>query len=175
MTATTILPVTLAEVLAYRHPGVVRRYAKEQHASREEAEEIFQETLKWLYLCGCSLREDVSCAMTPEIAKLDEMWHTFLMFTRDYADFCERYFSFFLHHVPNEDEEEVREGGAEAVREQLERQCGRAYDVLDADTLHSRNGEGRYAAATPRPKGAETGSWATTAGSSAVETRSRPS
>src|SRR5262249_53715287 len=123
MTATTILPAPLAEVLAYRHPGVVRRYAREQHASREEAEEVFQETLRWLYLCGSGLREDFACAMTPEIAKLDEMWHTFLMLTRDYADFCERYFGFFLHHVPNEDEE-VREGGAEAVREQLERQFG---------------------------------------------------
>jgi len=154
MTATTILPVTLAEVLAYRHPGVVRRYAKEQHASREEAEEIFQETLKWLYLCGCSLREDVSCAMTPEIVKLDEMWHTFLMFTRDYADFCERYFGGFLHHVPNEDEEEARAEEAEAVREQLERQFGLVYDVLGEDTLKRWYEEERYAAATPRPNGA---------------------
>ena len=149
MTAGTILPATLAEVLAYRHPGVVRRYAKEQHASREEAEEVFQETLKWLYLCGCGLREDFACSMTPEIAKLDEMWHTFLMFTRDYADFCERYFGFFLHHVPNEDEEEAREGGAEAVREQLERQFGLVYDVLGEATLKRWYEEERYAAATP--------------------------
>src|SRR5262245_64385250 len=70
MTAATTLPATLAEVLAYRHPGVLRRYAKEQHASREEAEEVFQETLKWLYLCGCRLRDNVACAMTAEIARL---------------------------------------------------------------------------------------------------------
>jgi hypothetical protein len=150
MTAVTTLPATLAEVLTYRHPGVVRRYVKEQHASREEAEEVFQETLKWLYLCGCSLRAGVACAMTAEIAKLDEMWHTFLMFTRDYADFCEHYFGSFLHHVPNEDEgEEAREEGAEAVREQLERQFGLVYDVLGEDTLKRWYEEERYAAATP--------------------------
>jgi hypothetical protein len=154
MTAATILPATLAEVLAYRHPGDVRRYAKEQHASPEEAEEVFQETLKWLYLCGYCLREDFACAMTVELARLDEMWHTFLMFTRDYADFCARYFGSFLHHVPEEDEEEVREAGAQAVREQLERQFGLAYDVLGEDTLKRWYEEERYAAATPRPNGA---------------------
>src|SRR5262245_48977238 len=168
MTATTIVPATLAEVLAYRHPGVVRRYAREQHVSREEAEEVFREMLKWLYLCGRGLREDVACAMTAEIARLDEMWHTFLMFTRDYADFCERYFGFFLHHVPNEDEEEVSEGRAETVREQFERQFGLVYDVLGEDTLRRWYEEERYAAATPGRTGPETRSWATTAGSSAT-------
>src|SRR5262245_41547231 len=85
MPATTILPATLAEVLAYRHPGVVRRYAKEQHVSREEAEEVFREMLKWLYLCGRGLREDVACAMTAEIDRLDEMWQPFLRSKRAYA------------------------------------------------------------------------------------------
>jgi hypothetical protein len=148
MPAATTLLATLAEVLAYRHPGVVRRYAKDQHASREEAEEVFQETLKWLYLCGCGLGDDIACTMTPEIARLDEMWHAFLMFTRDYADFCERYLGFFLHHVPNE-EDQVPEGGAEGVREQLERQFGLVYDVLGEDTLKRWYEEERYAAATP--------------------------
>jgi len=136
-------------VLAYRHPGVVRRYAKEQHASREEAEEVFQETLKWLYLCGCGLGDGFACAMTPEIAKVDEMWHTFLMFTRDYAEFCERSFGFFLHHVPNDDEDPAPAGGAEEVREQLGRQFGLVYDVLGEDALKRWYEEERYAAATP--------------------------
>jgi hypothetical protein len=149
MTIATTLPAPLADVLAYRHPGVVRRYAKEQHASREEAEEVFRETLKWLYLGDCGLGDGFACAMTPEIAKLDEMWHAFLMFTRDYAEFCERYFGFFLHHVPNDDEDPVPEGGAEEVREQLERQFGLIYDVLGADTLKRWYEEERYAAATP--------------------------
>jgi hypothetical protein len=31
---------------------------------------------------------------------IDEMWHTFVLFTKDYAAFCERYFGHFVHHVP---------------------------------------------------------------------------
>jgi hypothetical protein len=147
MTAATIPPATIADVLAYHHPGVVRRYATEQHASPEEAEDVFRETLKWLYLCACACREGVSCAMTPELAKLDEMWHTFLMFTRDYEDFCEHYFGFFLHHVPTEAEEDACQESPEAVREQLERQLGLVYDALGADTLIRWYEEERYAAA----------------------------
>jgi hypothetical protein len=116
MTATTILPATLDEVLAYRHPGVIRRYAREHHVSPQQAEELFRETLKWLYLCGCATREGFACALTPELGRLDEMWHTFLLFTRPYADFCERYIGFFLHHVPTEDEEAGEGGGRVRAR-----------------------------------------------------------
>jgi hypothetical protein len=147
MTATTILPATFEEVLAYRHAGVIRRYAREHHASLEEAEEVFRETLKWLYLCGCGAREGFACAMTPEICKLDEMWHTFLLFTRPYADFCERYIGIFLHHVPTEDEEEAREAGDDRLRAQLEGQFDLVYDVLGEETLKRWYEEERYAAA----------------------------
>jgi len=61
--------------------------------------------------------------MTPEIAQIDEMWHTFILFTRDYAAFCEGHFGCFLHHVPNEDEEQGPED-PESVRGLLERHFG---------------------------------------------------
>src|SRR5262245_45172810 len=143
MTATTIQPVSLAEVLAYRHPGVIRRYAKEHGASLEQAEEVFVEMLKWLYLCAHS---SVPCTMTPDIEKLDWMWHSFVLFTRDYAAFCDRYFGFFLHHVPTENEDE-EEGplDEEAAKAQLEQQYALVYDVLGEQTLITWHGECRYA------------------------------
>jgi hypothetical protein len=146
---TTEQAVTIAEVLAYRHPGVVRRYCKDHHATPQEAEEVFREMLKWLYLCAQSAQdpEGTGCAISPEIEKIDWMWHTFLLFTWDYATFCERYFGFFLHHVPNEDEDE---GSAatddETTRAQLERQFGLVYDVLGEETLTAWYDECRYAA-----------------------------
>jgi hypothetical protein len=146
---TATVPVSLEQVLAYRHPGVVRRYAKEQGVSLVEAEKVFRETLKWLYLCYRSIiasPDGIGCPMTPEIAQLDEMWHTFVLFTRDYADFCEGSFGFFLHHVPNEDEEDSPEG-TETMRPLLERYFGLVYDVLGEDTLQTWYEECRYAAA----------------------------
>lgn len=144
MTAAVLPQMGLADVLAYHHPGVIRRYAKEQQVSREEAEEVFRETLKWLYLCAAGIREDFGCAMTPDIAKLDEMWHTFLMFTQDYAEFCDRYFGFFVHHHPTDDEEDAPLDKA-FMEEQLVRQFTLVCDVLGEATLQAWHEDCRYA------------------------------
>jgi len=148
MTTTTLPRVSLAEVLAYRHPGVVRRYVKDHGASPEEAAELFEETLKWLYLCyrcATDLPEGTGCTLSPDIAKLDDAWHTFLLFTRDYADFCDRYFGFFLDHFPNEDEPGPPLDSAR-VRERMEQQFALVYDVLGEETLTAWHDECRYAA-----------------------------
>jgi hypothetical protein len=137
---------TLAQVLGYQKPGVVRRYAKEHGVSPAEAEELFREMLKWLYLCYRGSIDGVPCAMYPEIAAIDEMWHTFLMFTHDYAQFCRHYFGFFLHHVPNEDEEEMTYADPASVQAQLEAQYMFTFDVLGEETLRVWFEEERYAA-----------------------------
>jgi hypothetical protein len=31
---------------------------------------------------------------------LDEMWHNFVLFTRDYIQFCHDHFGRFVHHLP---------------------------------------------------------------------------
>jgi hypothetical protein len=33
---------------------------------------------------------------------VDEAWHEFILFTRDYQDFCQKVFGQFLHHIPTE-------------------------------------------------------------------------
>lgn len=135
---------SLDEVLAYRHPGVIRRYCKEYNAQQQEAEEVFRETLKWLYLCN-QAADGLGCAITPELEKVDWMWHTFLLFTRDYAEFCERYFGTFIDHLPAEDEEAEAED-EEALRSRLTRQFGLVYDVLGEETLTAWYDQCLYAA-----------------------------
>jgi hypothetical protein len=147
MTAAAIT-TTLDDVLAYRHPGVIRRYAKEHGATLAEAEEVFRELLKWLYLNYRSITAgegNAGCVMTVEIERVDDMWHMLLLFTLDYAAFCERYFGFFLHHVPQDDSEDAQLVDAEAVRRALERQYGLVYDVLGEQTLLAWYDECRYA------------------------------
>lgn len=124
----------LDDVLAYRHRGVIRRYCKEHGASEPQAEEVFRETLKWLYLCHKAAASGDACAITPELERIDWMWHTFLLFTRDYADFCARHFGAFVHHLPNDEEGEA-EAGDEGLRRRLRRQLGLVYDLLGEETL----------------------------------------
>jgi hypothetical protein len=126
---------SLDDVLAYQHPGVIRRYRKDHDATQQEAEEVFRETLKWLYLCHAAAGPDgFDCAMTPELEKVDWMWHTFLLFTRDYADFCDRYFGTFIHHVPDEEDEAAAQE-EDVLRSRLIQQFGLVYDVLGEETL----------------------------------------
>lgn len=150
MNSCTTNPVsTLDDVLAYRHSGVIRRYMKEHEATQQEAEEVFLEMLKYLYLSYRGMvdgPEPFACMVSVEIEKIDWMWHAFLLFTVDYAGFCDRYFGFFLHHIPNEaeDEEPIDEA---AFRATIERQFGLVYDVLGEKTLTTWYDECRYAAA----------------------------
>jgi hypothetical protein len=141
-------PVSLDTVLAYRHSGVIRRYCKEHAATQQEAEEVFRETLKWLYLCHRAVTgpdEGTPVAITPELEKIDWMWHTFLLFTLDYAEFCYGRLGVFIHHIPEEEDAEEAEG-EEAIRERLARQYGLVYDVLGEQTLDAWYDECRYAA-----------------------------
>ncbi len=39
--------------------------------------------------------------MHEEMRTIDNMWHEFILITRDYHDFCHHYFGRFLHHEPN--------------------------------------------------------------------------
>jgi hypothetical protein len=145
---------SLDEVLAYRHGNVVRRYCREQQVSLEVGEERFQEMLKWLYLCYRYAIDEqphrFECAMTPELLQLDEMWHCFVLHTRDYAEFCDRYFGFFLHHEPQNDE--VAETGTPVDLEaMLTEQLTFVFDILGEETLRAWYEECRYAGGESGP------------------------
>ncbi|MTI37880.1 glycine-rich domain-containing protein [Fulvivirga lutimaris] len=63
----------------------------------DEAKEIFEETKKWLYLASKS--ED-SVFIDKPLQIIDEMWHTFILHTRQYYDFCLTNFKKLIHHQP---------------------------------------------------------------------------
>ncbi len=82
------------EFLTHRNDLVVGRFMKLQKVSQAEAERIFQELMKFLYVCAHVP------ASSPPSAIVDEMWHTFIVFTWDYYEFCVNYVGRFLHHQP---------------------------------------------------------------------------
>ena len=47
---------------------------------------------------------------------VDDLWHEFILFTRDYGAFCQRAFGQFLHHTPA-----VKLGGERGDNEGLRR------------------------------------------------------
>lgn len=84
------------EVLAYQFPDLEQRMlARSYFASGDDYHAAFVELKKYLWLrAEQGLDYPILCTT------LDYFWHEFILFTRDYHEFCERYFGQFIHHRP---------------------------------------------------------------------------
>ncbi|MEO1412155.1 MAG: hypothetical protein AAFW73_19870, partial [Bacteroidota bacterium] len=131
------------EVLAYQNDEVVYRFYDNYDVPLEEARDIFEETKKFLYLSGTYMGDHEIFTHEP-LYIIDEMWHTFLLFTRDYHDFCHHYFGFYIHHyiMPRDAKrrairefEEEREKASAKVRPILTEYYTLIYEALGEETL----------------------------------------
>jgi len=98
-----VTPLRVADAQAvsqYKNEAVVLKFCKEWDVTREEAEELFEETKKFLLLAAQCQRECFSVSIYYQFQVIDEMWHTFLQFTDHYYAFCNEYMGGFLHHFP---------------------------------------------------------------------------
>ena len=75
---------------------ILRHYALDNELDWETAKEHEREIKRYLALCA--INPKVSYGMKGQI---DELWHTFIMFTREYQKFCKEVAGGFIHHVPN--------------------------------------------------------------------------
>ena len=82
--------------------------------------------------------------MFDDILILDEMWHNFICFTREYTEFGKKYFGHYLHHLPNtksekeklkklvsENPQKAREEYLESLRITMET----CYDAFGQETV----------------------------------------
>jgi hypothetical protein len=85
---------TLLEVMSYENPDLVARYRNKLGLNEQEARLLFEETKRFLFLCGT-----LPGKWSPT-KQIDEGWHNFILFTKDYAEFCQTHFGRFIHHNP---------------------------------------------------------------------------
>lgn len=97
----------LPEVLAFRAEYLEHKLlALGVVATAAEAAALFQEVKKYLVL------SQLSEAPVPMIsARVDEVWHQFVLFTRQYHEFCQEFAGHYLHHEPRESPVGVLTGG----------------------------------------------------------------
>lgn len=105
----------LPDILAYRCAKAVQVFCRNYRIDEVEAEKVFIEMLKWLWLGRIhQLDQDTdkpeNLYIFPSLLVVDEMWHCFILCTRDYSDFCFKFFGAFLHHSPHLDDEESLSG-----------------------------------------------------------------
>jgi hypothetical protein len=74
---------------------VEERLVRKGLVSPEKMAEAVLEFKRYMVLVGLGYR-----GLGMLDAEVDEVWHAFILFTRDYADFCQRAFGTFIHHVP---------------------------------------------------------------------------
>jgi hypothetical protein len=139
---TDMLP-QLGDILNFTNERIFTRYQKDYPKNRMPAAEAMYNLLKYMWLCqkhhldryarkgDTSLQ--FSCVMHAEMSEFDDMWHTFLLFTREYHEFCQHYFGDFFHHHPLTDEEK------DITREEQERELTHylsyVYDNLGEETV----------------------------------------
>lgn len=90
-------PVALNQILNYTHPRVVERHAHDHGVSQEVAARRFEGLKQFLAIAAIVPGRKVTSQ------PIDAIWHTFLLFTKDYRGFCMDYLGRFVEHEPFED------------------------------------------------------------------------
>lgn len=118
---------SLDDVLAYSCPDVVDSFLETYAIPREEAEELFLDVKRYLWLRGVGEERGVKVYMSPSLLLMDEMWHTFMLFSPQYSDFCDRFFGHYLHHRPTTVREKAK------MREEYENDPAQFNETVRAD------------------------------------------
>jgi hypothetical protein len=106
---------TIARALAFPMDPIVARYMEEQRLPAEVAREHERELKRYLALCA--LDADGAYGMNGPV---DELWHAFITFTRDYARFCDEVAGRFIHHIPTPPDAGYEADGAASYQHTLD-------------------------------------------------------
>lgn len=137
------MQLKLSNLVNYTNQLVIDRYDRDYHNAKWSGEFAFQELMKYIWL-SCQHHHDrqlfpendaldFRCLMHAEMEDIDNMWHTFLLFTREYQLFCEQQLNgIFFHHEPaTEKVEQLKD----AYELELSRYLSYIYDNLGEETL----------------------------------------
>ncbi len=122
---------------------IIEGFMDRYDVSEKEAEEIFHETKKWLWLAS-QADESSAVFIDKPLLIIDEMWHTFILHTRQYYNFCYKNFQKLIHHLPTPPsekrkfQESLSDNPTQLIAEHEEKvrnQYNLIYDKLGPETL----------------------------------------
>ena len=95
----------IKSALSYENADIITKLCSEYDFEQEVAKEYFIEAKKFLYLCANTIDR-----LAPS-AEIDNIWHTFILFTKDYRQYCMHFLGKFIDHIPEvaKDTEELGE------------------------------------------------------------------
>lgn len=77
---------------------LTKRIVKDEGIEPALAERIMDQALGFLLLCG----QNTSSKSYSPSKQVDIGWHTFILYTREYQQFCKRVAGRFIHHEPSD-------------------------------------------------------------------------
>lgn len=88
----TSIKINLA--ISYENNDIVKKFCNQYSIDKELGDEYFLELKKFLYLCS-STKEKLAPSL-----EIDKIWHTFILFTKEYRSYCIIFLGKFIDHVP---------------------------------------------------------------------------
>ncbi len=137
---------TLVSTMTYRNERVVARFLSTFAVPQEAATMLFDDTVALLWLIATA-RSTPGAPWPIQIytpmTMMDEMWHLFILFTKDYHAFCDTYLDGYIHHTPLDDGFDPQPSAAMAT------QLSFMYDHIGQERMD--RWFNRYAAQFPPP------------------------
>lgn len=130
--------ISLKKISSYNNEDLIFRFLEMYEIDEAEAIDIFEETKKWLWLCSNSKFDLI---IDDSLVIIDEMWHNFILFTKEYDAFCKEYLGIYIHHQPttkleNENWNKNIHKSISELKENLKNQYEYIYDNLGEETLN---------------------------------------
>ncbi|MGH3914372.1 MAG: glycine-rich domain-containing protein [Pseudonocardiaceae bacterium] len=94
---------------------MVARIVADEQIERQLAERIMDQALAFLLACAGSQDKPLSPSKLIDIG-----WHTFILYTREYAAFCDEIAGYFIHHVPDDEKTASVEPAEQALARSVE-------------------------------------------------------
>ena len=92
-------------VMNYPMPDPIARCKKDFGYSDSEMKLLEKELKRYLILCILKSPGQEGVGMYSK--DVDNLWHSFILFTREYAEFGKKCAGYFLHHMPRTDHDEL--------------------------------------------------------------------
>lgn len=97
-TAATVAADDYSEALAFEAPFLIEKLVKDHVVeSADEARALFRELKRYLVLTAV----DPTVTWAMYSLRVDQIWHQFILFTRQYIAYCHQYFDKYIQHAPS--------------------------------------------------------------------------
>lgn len=89
----------LSVLLNYKNVGVVEYFCYHHpEFTIQDGLVLFDDLLGWMWLNKQRALQDKKTYLFGPLLVLDELWHSFILHTKDYVDFSMQYFGTYFHH-----------------------------------------------------------------------------